>query len=701
MSQQSQQSQKGELERTLGLGPAMAIGIGTMVGAGIFVFPGIAGGDAGPAAMISFLLAGTIAMLVALCTTELATAMPQSGGGYYFASRTFGPFAGTLIGIGQCVGLVFASSFYLMGFGEYAGDLMNRLGFSLGDPVVLIALGTALFLTVVNLIGTEGAGKLQNGVVIVLTGILTVLFGYGALEALGVIGSANMPEPFAPKGYFPILTTTALIFTSYLGFVQIATVAGEIKEPQKNLPKALIGSVAIVTILYILTLFVSTSLFDAEKLSSFGETATVEVAQAIIGNVGGIVVMGAGLLATLSSANASILSSSRAIYALSADSLVPSGISKVNASFGTPHRALFIVGLSIATLTLFGHIEVLAEVASLLHLVLYGTICLALISLRKKNPVWYAPTFRISGAPLLPFMCALSCFGLIAFMQPISIIIGAAVLAVSALWYLLYARGSSLERPKPPHIQPELRKPKILIPVELPDPSSIPEALLKPFKDLEIILLGYKKVTEQTSPEQSREELDEEVKEDLKTIEEGIRKRGYQIVEKTVFTPDLAQSIDRYIAEKSCNAVLTVKPIQEIKRLLVPLYSQDQLNKRLSTILYDLSRTSKLPVTLINMSSQEIESEEIDSEKDLQEMAKQLLKEAGLKDDQIYSKSVQVTDVAEAVEQISAEDDLVVLGESSSSDRKSFFDTLHNKISAAVSCPVLAIVKPESSNEQD
>ena len=111
-------AERGELERSLGLPQALAIGIGTMVGAGIFVFPGLAAGEAGPAAMLSFAIGAVIALLVALPTSELATAMPESGGGYYFISRSLGGLFGCMVGIGQWLGLVFASAFYLMEIGR-------------------------------------------------------------------------------------------------------------------------------------------------------------------------------------------------------------------------------------------------------------------------------------------------------------------------------------------------------------------------------------------------------------------------------------------------------------------------------------------------------------------------------------------------------------------------------------------------------
>lgn len=124
----------GDLERSLGPGATLAIGVGTMVGAGIFVFPGLAAGRAGPAATLSFALGAAIALLVALPTAELATAMPESGGVYHYVSRVMGPLAGTVVGIAQWLGLVFASAFYPVGVGHYFSDALAETGLGPGAP---------------------------------------------------------------------------------------------------------------------------------------------------------------------------------------------------------------------------------------------------------------------------------------------------------------------------------------------------------------------------------------------------------------------------------------------------------------------------------------------------------------------------------------------------------------------------------------
>lgn len=692
---QEQKETSNKLERTLGLGEALSIGVGTMVGAGIFIFPGIAAGYAGPAAMLSFAIAGGIALLVAFSTAELATSMPENGGAYFYVSRIFGSAAGFVVGIGQWIGLVFASAFYLTGFAQYVIQFCREWGFDLGEPLILIAFGVALVLTLINIFGTKGAGKLQNRIVLILSVILTLLFGYGIMDALGFIGKVEVMESFAPKGYWPVFTTAALIFTSYLGFVQISTVAGEIKAPKANLPKALIGSVLLVMGLYLTALFVTTNTLPIERLQELGETAMVEVARELTGWVGAIGILGAGLLATLSSANASILSSSRAAFALSKDKLIPKEISKVSRNFGTPHIAIIAVGLPIAALTLMGRIEILAEVASFLHLVMYGMICITLIKVKMDKPWWYRASFRAPGKFIIPVLGALFCFGLIGMMQPLSLIIGLSIILVALVWYFFFAPTIEFSLPETVKMDYQIEKPKIIVTMDVDDPDPVPEALIRSFRDLELLVLAYKKVPEQTSPEQSREEFEEEAKNTVDKILEEMEDLDIHVRSKLVFTPDLAETTHQYAEEEDSHAVLKPSPIETVERLLVPVYAKEQISTRWATILKDLAHSSDLPLSLIILTSRESESEE---EKDIEKLKNQALielKRAGLSDKKIRSKTVDVENVSEAVQKLSEDGDLVILGESSPTERESFFKTLHEEIEEASSSPILTISQEE------
>lgn len=443
-------TEDAELERTLGLAGGLAIGIGTMIGAGIFVFPGLAGAEVGTAATASFAVGGFIALLVALPTSELATAMPKSGGGYYFISRGLGTLAGTVIGLSLWLGLVFATSFYLVGLGYYALDGLAQLGITVGASsggvVSVIAVVAGIGFTVLNVTGTENAAKLQNGIVALLLSMLVVFLGFGMLDSLGIVDAGTPPGEAADVWeVVPVMSVAALVFTSYLGFAQVATVAGEMKKPGKNLPLAMIGSVLIVTTMYVLTIFVATSVFTQDTLEEAGETAMVEIGRELLGVPGALVIILGGLLATMSSANASILSTSRAIYGVSKDALLPSRASRINLKYGTPHVALGMAGGPVVVLAATRQVQLLAEVASFLHLIMYGLICVALVAIRRDEPEWYDPDFRVPGGNVIPALGAVASFGLIAFMDPVSIGVGLFVSVATAGWYFYYARDVKLK----------------------------------------------------------------------------------------------------------------------------------------------------------------------------------------------------------------------------------------------------------------
>jgi amino acid transporter len=332
---------------------------------------------------------------------------------------------------------------------EYSIELAQEFNVKISS--LLTSVFVALGLLSINILGSRKVGKLQNFAVIGLSLILLVIFIYGLADILGISGQMNLYDEFAPNGYSSVFSTTALVFTSYLGFVQISTVAGEIKNPKKNLPRALVSSVLIVLTMYLLIIFITTSLFSTDELSSFGETATLEVGRKLLGRTGALVVLVAGLLATLSSSNASILSSSRSLYALSKDRLMPKKLGEVRARYGSPYISLIIVVVLVIAMLFIGNLELFAEVASFLHLVMYGGISISLIILRRKNFSWYKPAFKAPFGRLIGWLGAPSCLALIFFMQNNAIMIGFVVLGVTAVFYWIINRKKDydLKRTQP------------------------------------------------------------------------------------------------------------------------------------------------------------------------------------------------------------------------------------------------------------
>ena len=683
MGKQDTDTQGGQqgLSRTLGLPAALAIGVGTMVGAGVFVFPGLAGGEAGAGAAISFVIAGTIAMLVALCTAELATAMPSSGGGYYFVSRVMGPRLGALVGLGQGFGLIFATAFYLTGLAEYLLEMLVEFDIDIGEPTALIGMGIAILLLALNLFGTEKVGQAQNYIVGGLLIILLTLFGYGLLSVFGVVGEANLPDEIAPQGWGPVFSTTALVFTSFLGFVQIATVAGEVKMPHKTLPRALIFSVLIATVVYVSVLFVTTSLFPADELAEMGETATVEVARTLVGRFGAIAILFAGLLATLSSANASILSASRTVYALGKDGLLPSKVGSLHEDYGTPHIGLAVVGLPILACLFLGRIEVLAEVASLLHLILYGLICVTLILCRRRRPLWFAPTYRTPLYPVVPIVGAIACFALIGWMEYLSMAIGAGVIVLSLAYFFLFDRGKQVTAPNPSHIAPALRRPYILLPINVdPEEDDLPRLeVLEHFGRLDLLALGYLKIPEQTLPEQARDEHGEKVERQLQTDLDALPVNGECIDSETVFTSDFPKLASQYLEEEECQAILFHHRTETINRLVIPLGRPAHFGVRMATILRELVHEHHLPVLLLLLD----EEEDVWTDT-FEDDARALMNRAGVRAGELSVTHSGKDDLLEAINNNTEANDFVLLRETEVDTRQTMLDRMFNGIDLAV-----------------
>jgi amino acid transporter len=435
-----------QLERTLGLKEALMIGVGTMVGAGIFVLPGAAAALAGPASAAAFAVAGGIAMLTALSASELATAMPASGGPYHFINRGLGPLFGSIAGLGNWLGLAFATAFYAVGFGNYVDPLMTGLALDLGIVAALPLSGpqigglvAASAFIAVNYLSTDGTGDLQNVIVVVLLAILGVFMALGATQAdLGTL------RPFFPEGADAILPTTALVFVSYLGFAQVATVAGEIKRPSRNLPRAMVGGVVLVTAIYAVSMLILLGVVPLDRIAGEG-TAIAIGARAVfdafaVGVVGvGLLTFG-GLLATASSANASVLSASRINYAMGRDGLMDERLSEIHDRFNTPYRSIVLTGALILVFIVAGQVNALAKAGSVLHLLVYGLLNVSLVVFRETEAMGYDPGFEVPGYPVVPVLGALLSFALVGFMALQQILLAGGLVVGGVVWYLVYVR---------------------------------------------------------------------------------------------------------------------------------------------------------------------------------------------------------------------------------------------------------------------
>jgi amino acid transporter/nucleotide-binding universal stress UspA family protein len=424
-----------ELARELGLGAAMSIGIGTMICAGIFVLPGIAAAKAGPIVVLAFALCGLVAVLIALCMSELSTGMPLAGGGYLFVVRSFGPMMGSVMGGCLWLSLIFASAFYMVGFGYYVADLL---------PIahVVMALTMTGLLTGLNYIGAKETGGTQNVIVAALLIILTVFF----LRAVFSVDIDNLRPLIPPEiGISGFFVVTPVLFVTFMGFAEIAAVSEEIKNPDRNLPLAVVGSVVVVTVVYCAVEVCVVGLRRYNDPTMLSETVLMELAHMLMGRTGYSLILLGGIFATVSSANASIMAASRISFAMGRDGLMPDWFNQIHHRFRTPYRSILVTGgLTMILLVILGsHLELIAEVGAFLSLLLYAFISLACMVMRHAGQSWYKPSFKTPAYPLVPILGLLGCLFVMGITSRPTILIGLAIIAGTLIWYVLFLRGQT------------------------------------------------------------------------------------------------------------------------------------------------------------------------------------------------------------------------------------------------------------------
>ncbi|MFB6308080.1 MAG: amino acid permease [Haloarculaceae archaeon] len=437
-----------ELAKDLGLLSALTIGVGTMIGAGIFVLPGQAAAAAGPAVAISFVVGGVISLFTALSASELGTAMPKAGGSYYYVNHALGPLLGSIAGWGNWIGLAFASAFYTLGFGEYLATFLPLPALTVGgvglSEFQIGALLAGIGFIAVNYVGAKETGGVQIVIVTLLVSILTVFSVLGFMQA--DISTLRPYFPAETGGVSAVLPATGLVFVSFLGFAKITTVAEELKNPGRNLPLAVVGSVVIVTTMYAIIMVVLMGVINWRQLGpEFTTTPVLDVAEIAFGTIGiagigvGLLTF-AGLLATASSANASILASSRINFAMGRDKLVSDALNAIHPRFATPYRSIAVTGGLILLFIVVGDVKTLAKAGSVLHLIVYGLLNVALIVMREADVEEYQPEFEVPLYPIVPILGAVTSFGLIAFMEPIEIGLSLVFVGGGLVWYMVYAR---------------------------------------------------------------------------------------------------------------------------------------------------------------------------------------------------------------------------------------------------------------------
>ena len=385
----------------------IAIGLGGMLGTGIFVLPGLAATKIGASLWLVYLVAAICILPAAYSKSELATAMPSSGGAYVFIERAFGPLFGTISGLGLWIALVLKCAFALVGIGAY---VLVALEMDSEAITKSVGLGFLFLVFLLNIVGAKKAGNFQSYAVLVALLVLAALFVLG-------IQSMDQATPFFAKlkeetvelaGYKDFVFAVAFVYLSYSGVTKVAAIAEEIKNPDKNLPLGMILSLFIITTIYVLISFVLTANVSLSELAgNYNPIHTLALDLNVSSyEISGIHVVGAfialiAVLTLLSTVNAGVLASSRFPFAMSRDGLLPKFWSQVHKKFLTPMNTIAITCVAIALVVLFLDVFEIAKLASAFKVMMFISVNLAVIVLRETSAQWYQPKYK---SPLYPWV---------------------------------------------------------------------------------------------------------------------------------------------------------------------------------------------------------------------------------------------------------------------------------------------------------
>jgi len=414
------------LKKNLKLRHVFGIATGAMVSSGIFILPGVAYGLTGPSLFLSYGIAGFIALIGVLSIIELATAMPKAGGDYYFIGRTFGPLMGTITGTLSWFALSLKTAFAIFGLSEI---LFLITGWNPG----LLALGLTLFFVVLNLVGVEGAAGLEVVLVFTLIAIMTV-FIFAGVPRMEI----SRFKPFYDNGFNGMLSTAAFVFVSFGGLLQVATIAEEVKNPQRDIQRGALLSIVVVTLLYMGIVGVTTGILSREAFSS-SLTPVADAAAVFSGRIGWIIISIAAAMAFVTTALAGIMSASRYPLALARDGLLPTFISRVSKKSGAPVTAVIFTGI-IVILSLQLNLDFLVKTASAVFMLTYILANIAVIILRESRLENYKPLFKSPFYPLPQIIAILIYLFLLADMGWQAFAIALGFMVLSLLVYALYGR---------------------------------------------------------------------------------------------------------------------------------------------------------------------------------------------------------------------------------------------------------------------
>jgi amino acid transporter len=415
-----------KMKKQLGLLDVFAICTGAMISSGLFVLPGIAAAKAGPSVILAYLLSGLLLIPSMLSMAEMSTALPKAGGSYFFVSRSLGGMFGTIDGVGVWLALILKTSIALLGLGAYLSIYLHL-------PMVVIAVLSGVVFMVVNIVGAKETTRLQVAMVAGLLSILVFLVVRGAPAV-----EHDYFTPFVPQGWSAVLPTAALVFISYIGLTKVASMAEEVKHPERNIPMGMFLSLITILVLYGAVVAIVVGIVPAEQLYKT-LTPLSDAAAISIGPVGKHLVSLAAALAFATTANAGIMSASRYLLAMSRDRVIPHSFSRFS-RFKTPYNAIILTSAVILLIIVATGLERIAKMASTFQLLVFAFVNIAVIVMRESGIKSYDPGFKSPLYPYVQIMGILIAVVLIPEMGIVPSIFAMGLVAVGVIWHNLYVR---------------------------------------------------------------------------------------------------------------------------------------------------------------------------------------------------------------------------------------------------------------------
>ncbi|HSD39516.1 MAG TPA: amino acid permease [Rhodocyclaceae bacterium] len=439
------------LKKVLGPVDLVLMGIGAIIGTGIFVLTGTGALTAGPALIVSFVLAAVTCGFAALCYAEFASTIPVSGSIYTYSYATLGEIVAWMIGWDLLLEYGLATSAVSVGWSAYFQSLMSGFGLSL--PKVLTAapgsipgvhtfmnLPAVLIMMAITWLvscGVRQSARINNVMVAIKVAVVLLFIAVGVWH----VEPKNW-QPFAPFGASGIFNAAALVFFAFIGFDAVTSAAEEVRNPKRDLPIGIIGSLVVCTVLYAIVAAIMTGIVPFAQFA--GEDHPVSLALQFAGQnwVAGFVDLGA-ILGMTTVILVMMYGQTRIIFAMSRDGLLPERLSSVHPKHATPYFATWTVGIVFSAIAAFVPLNVLAELINIGTLAAFTLISIAVLVLRRTRPD-LPRAFRCPGVPAVPLLSVAFCVFLMAHLQAVTWMAFGIWLALGLAIYFLYARRNAV-----------------------------------------------------------------------------------------------------------------------------------------------------------------------------------------------------------------------------------------------------------------